>query len=128
MRYLSPLLAAQRLQTRFVEIVALAWRFLDHHGYINFGVSEALNQRMRLSPDDAGSVVVIGAGLAGKATPYQIREMWAAGLAAARQLRATGHRVIILEARERIGGRVETRHVQVHFCTWAWNRRCAVGG
>ena len=35
------------------------------------------------------------------------------GLAAARQLRAKGHRVTILEARNRIGGRVETEVLQV---------------
>ena len=44
-------------------------------------------------------VIIIGAG--------------AAGLAAARELSAAGRNVIVLEARERIGGRINT-----HFDTW----------
>ena len=46
-----------------------------------------------------GDVIIIGAG--------------AAGLAAARELSAAGRNVIVLEARERIGGRINT-----HFDTW----------
>lgn len=45
----------------------------------------------------ARRVIVIGAGLA--------------GLAAARELAAAGHAVLVLEARDRIGGRVWTRHL-----------------
>ena len=41
-----------------------------------------------------GSVVVIGAGMA--------------GLSAASALRGSGHRVVLLEARDRIGGRIHT--------------------
>jgi len=50
---------------------------------------------------EAGAtVVVIGAGVA--------------GLAAARSLRETGYRVVVLEARDRIGGRVSTSHALGH--------------
>ena len=63
-------------------------------GYINFGVSEAINDRIDAAPDDKGSVIVIGAGCA--------------GLAAARQLRMKGYKVIVLEGRNRPGGRVHT--------------------
>src|SRR5688572_12940253 len=44
---------------------------------------------------ESSDVVVIGAG--------------AAGLAAAKRLGAAGRRVLILEARDRVGGRIDTR-------------------
>src|SRR5205823_3411415 len=50
-----------------------------------------------MSMDDSCDVIIIGAG--------------AAGLAAASVASIAGHRVIVLEARDRIGGRVFTRHV-----------------
>lgn len=68
-------------------------------GYINFGVSPAVSARMRATTDARGSVVVIGAGCA--------------GLAAARQLRTFGYRVVVLEGRNRPGGRVHTLRLEV---------------
>ena len=47
--------------------------------------------------DETADVLVLGAG--------------AAGLAAAADLSQAGLRVIVLEARDRIGGRIFTRHV-----------------
>ncbi|KAL6769683.1 hypothetical protein ACKKBG_A31975 [Auxenochlorella protothecoides x Auxenochlorella symbiontica] len=76
----------------------LAWKFLTLKGYINFGVSPAVSARMRATTDARGSVVVIGAGCA--------------GLAAARQLRTFGYRVVVLEGRNRPGGRVHTLRLE----------------
>ena len=50
---------------------------------------------MRRAPWFEGTVVVVGAGMA--------------GLAASRQLMQLGHRVVVLEGRDRAGGRVWTR-------------------
>lgn len=49
---------------------------------------------------DAADVIVIGAGFA--------------GLVAARELGNSGHRVIVLEARDRVGGRTWTEHALGH--------------
>ena len=82
---------------------AAVFECLNHHGIINWGVLDD-HPRLASKPRQARSVeapcvhrkrvVVIGAG--------------ASGLAAARQLHMLGHHVTVLEARERIGGRVHT--------------------
>ncbi|KAH7654775.1 Spermine oxidase protein [Dioscorea alata] len=83
----------ETVEQRCAPLIASAYRFLSENGYINFGVSPAL--RPRLSDDhEGGSVIIIGAGLA--------------GLAAARQLLGFGFRVLVLEGRDRPGGRVYT--------------------
>lgn len=44
----------------------IAWRFLNSHGYINFGVAPELIQRSLAAPTGNGHVIVVGAGLAGE--------------------------------------------------------------
>ncbi|XP_012225603.1 lysine-specific histone demethylase 1A isoform X2 [Linepithema humile] len=65
--------------------------FLERHGFINFGVFKRLKS---LPTKKLGKVVVIGAGIA--------------GLAAAQQMQQFGLEVIVLEARDRVGGRIAT--------------------
>ncbi|KAK9674438.1 hypothetical protein RND81_12G232500 [Saponaria officinalis] len=76
------------------HIMSAAYDFLLYNGFINFGVSSPFSSHI---PEEAseGSVVIIGAGLA--------------GLAAARQLLSFGFKVIVLEGRKRPGGRVYTQ-------------------
>ncbi|XP_044739760.1 lysine-specific histone demethylase 1A-like [Chrysoperla carnea] len=65
--------------------------FLERHGYINFGIF----QRLKPIPSKKlGKVVVIGAGIA--------------GLTAAQQMQQFGLEVVVLEARDRVGGRIAT--------------------
>lgn len=64
--------------------------YLDRHGYINFGIFTISNQPKLC----CGKVIIIGAGIA--------------GLAAASQLKRFGMDVVILEARDRVGGRIST--------------------
>lgn len=72
-------------------LVKRAHCFLERNGFINFGVFKRIKP---LPTKKYGKVIVIGAGIA--------------GLAAAQQLQQFGLEVIVLEARDRVGGRIAT--------------------
>ncbi|XP_010543559.2 PREDICTED: protein FLOWERING LOCUS D [Tarenaya hassleriana] len=74
-----------------------AYNYLVTHGYINFGVAQAIKEKIPSQPSRP-SVVIVGAGLA--------------GLAAARQLLRSGFKVTVLEGRKRPGGRVYTKKME----------------
>lgn len=76
------------------DLISSAYDYLFYNGYINFGVAPSYVAHM---PEEAteGSVVIVGAGLA--------------GLAAARHLMSLGFKVVVLEGRNRPGGRVYTQ-------------------
>ncbi|KAI3809954.1 hypothetical protein L1987_19558 [Smallanthus sonchifolius] len=84
----------ETVSNEYGQLIHSAYDFCLFNGYINFGVSPPFKAQM---PEEAteGSVIIIGAGLA--------------GLAAARQLLAFGFKVIVLEGRNRPGGRVYTQ-------------------
>ncbi|KAK9846501.1 hypothetical protein WJX81_005367 [Elliptochloris bilobata] len=97
-RYVTEDAAVSAVRSGCRTYARAAWRFLNSHGFINFGVAPELIRRSLAAPAANGHVLVIGAGLA--------------GLAAARQLRMFGHRVTVLEGHERPGGRVCTRRLE----------------
>ncbi|KAJ1395495.1 Winged helix-like DNA-binding domain superfamily [Sesbania bispinosa] len=83
----------ETVSSEYEHLLNSAYDFLLHNGYINFGVSPSFTSQLPESTE--GTVVVIGAGLA--------------GLAAARQLLSFGYKVVVLEGRNRPGGRVYTQ-------------------
>ncbi|GLG98629.1 Possible lysine-specific histone demethylase 1 [Gryllus bimaculatus] len=73
------------------SLVMRIYVFLEQHGYVNFGVFKRLKP---LPVQKTRRVVVLGAGIA--------------GLVVARQLQHLGMEVVVLEARDRVGGRIAT--------------------
>eukprot|EP00041_Stephanoeca_diplocostata_P026025 m.693661 g.693661 ORF g.693661 m.693661 type:complete len:948 (+) comp22874_c0_seq1:141-2984(+) len=75
-----------------VPLLGHIFRYLERAGFINFGVFARVPRP--LSKQQKRKVIVVGAGIA--------------GLATARQLQHFGFNVVVLEGRDRIGGRVAT--------------------
>ncbi|KAG2302710.1 hypothetical protein Bca4012_061037 [Brassica carinata] len=92
--------ALESIRLEHKTLVDTAYKFLLEHGYINFGLAPVIKEAKLRSFDglDPPNVVVVGAGLA--------------GLVAARQLLSMGFRVLVLEGRDRPGGRVKTRKMK----------------
>lgn len=74
-----------------LQLLKRVHAFLERNGFINFGIFKRL---IPIPTKKYGKVIVIGAGIA--------------GLAAAQQLQQFGLEVIVLEARDRVGGRIAT--------------------
>ena len=75
------------------QLVTRIHAFLERHGYINFGIYKRVAPPAPTGPTK-GKVMVIGAGIA--------------GLTAAQQLKSFGMEVVVVEARDRVGGRIAT--------------------
>eukprot|EP00954_Amorphochlora_amoebiformis_P022843 1356139-Amorphochlora_amoeboformis.AAC.2 len=78
------------------DLVREIYNFLNHYGYINAGIltNHPAFSSAGLENPNRKRIVVIGAGMS--------------GITAARQLKGFGHDVVVIEGRNRIGGRVNT--------------------
>ncbi|KAI3441559.1 SWIRM domain-containing protein [Psidium guajava] len=80
----------ETVSSEYEHLIGSAYDFLSSNGYINYGILPPMPEEVV-----EGSVIIVGAGLA--------------GLAAARQLLSFGFKVLVLEGRNRPGGRVYTQ-------------------
>ena len=109
--------AAAKVKAEYLELVKYAWTFLTTFGHINYGLGEEMKRAVDFNKGtrDYGTVVVIGAGLS--------------GLACARHLTSLGHSVLVLEGRDRPGGRVHTREVRARTKDGTQlTAKCELGG
>ncbi|AEO70303.1 6156f335-c8fe-47b7-a614-dd90bef7a860 [Thermothielavioides terrestris] len=101
---------------RWFDLASVCFDWLVRRGYINFGCVEARPSRQdshSASPKGKRrTVVVIGAGMAGLGCARQLEGLFAQYAKNFRRMGEEPPRVIVLEGRNRIGGRVYSRALQ----------------
>ncbi|KAK4149495.1 flavin-containing amine oxidoreductase-domain containing protein, partial [Chaetomidium leptoderma] len=100
--------------SRWFDVASVCFDWLVRRGYINFGCVELRSSRKHARQSDSSqgkrkTVVVIGAGMAGLGCARQLEGLF---MQYAKKFRSMGEdtpRVVVLEGRDRIGGRVYSR-------------------
>ncbi|KAK4129521.1 hypothetical protein N657DRAFT_609922 [Parathielavia appendiculata] len=99
---------------RWFDVASVCFDWLVRGGYINFGCVEVRSLRRHNKQTDSPqgkrkTVVVVGAGMAGLGCARQLEGLF---MQYAKKFRSMGEeppRVVVLEGRDRIGGRVYSR-------------------
>ncbi|KAK5134656.1 hypothetical protein LTR08_006312 [Meristemomyces frigidus] len=101
---------------RFFGLAEVAYKFLVRYGYINFGCVEVPRDPILLSKamksNTQKTVVVIGAGVAGLTTARQLESLFTQSSERWTDFGERPPRVVVLEGRKRIGGRVYSKPVR----------------
>lgn len=119
----SPMVPVQRHEAagcardgRYFDLTQVAYDWLLRNGYINFGCAEVADTEAPLpqskKKERRKTVVVIGAGMSGLGCARQLEALFAQY---AEQFTENGERppkVIVLEGRSRLGGRVYSHSIQ----------------
>ncbi|KXL41984.1 hypothetical protein M433DRAFT_72351 [Acidomyces richmondensis BFW] len=98
---------------RFFGLAEVAYKWLVRHGYINFGCVEILQDPFissrLMKQHRQKTIVVIGAGVAGLTSARQLENLFAQCSERWTDNSERPPRVIVLEGRNRIGGRVYSK-------------------
>ena len=102
-------------ESRFYGLAEVAYKWLVRNGYINFGCVEVPRDvdlsRLKKTGKQR-TVVVIGAGVSGLTTARQLENLFAQDSAKWTDVGERPPRVIVLEGRQRIGGRVYSKPIR----------------
>ncbi|KAK3714735.1 hypothetical protein LTR37_007715 [Vermiconidia calcicola] len=100
---------------RFYGLAEVAYKWLLRNGYINFGCVEVPQDTKTIRNSRSGkqkTVVVVGAGVSGLTTARQLEHLFAQDSARWTDAGERPPRVIVLEGRRRVGGRVYSKELR----------------
>lgn len=101
---------------RFFGLAEVAYKWLVRNGYINFGCVEVpkdpILSTRAIKNGRQRTVVVIGAGVSGLTTARQLEGLFTQGSERWTDVGERPPRVIVLEGRDRVGGRVHSKQLR----------------
>jgi len=100
--------------TRWFDVASTCFDWLVRRGFVNFGCVEVRSARRHAAKDSPGrrrqkTVVVIGAGMAGLGCARQLEGLFMQYAKKFRELGEDPPKVVLLEGRNRLGGRVYSK-------------------